>query len=537
MRAITFLILIIFSVSSWAKPLPFLKQKNQIQQLIVDGKPYLIQGGELGNSSASRMSYMLPIWPKLKTMKVNTVLAPVYWELIEPQQGKFDFRLLDELIVSARQHDMKLVLLWFGSWKNSMSSYAPPWLKRDFRKFARARAKNGQPQEILTPFSPANLAADIAAFSALMAHVKEVDSQQQTVLMIQVENEIGMLPSARDHHPLANDAFTRQVPSRLVKHLEKNKQQLQPHVKTLWANQGYPSKGDWQTIFGQSIATDEIFMAWHFAQYVNQIVQAGKKIYNLPMFVNAALNRPDKLPGEYPSAGPLPHVFDVWQAGAADIDFFSPDFYNPRFRYWSDLYARQNALFIPEIRFDENVGAKSLFTFGHYHGFGFSPFSIESGSATASKHLAAAYTLVKQIEPYIHQYQGTTHLKAALVSKAEKSSQLHFSEYLFNVKHDLTLGWSEEAENEFWQEGAAIIVQLNMNEFIVSGTNVVITFSHTSQNAERRVGIEQIFEGEFIDGKWHPGRSLNGDQSHQGRHLRIPYGRWQTQKLTLYSYQ
>ena len=175
--------------------IPYLWEQGDATQLIVDGKPFLILGGELGNSSATNMAYMQPIWPKLKVMHLNTVLVPIFWELIEEVEGQFDLSLVDDLIREARRQELKLIFLWFGSWKNSMSSHAPAWVKTDQKRFPRAKDDTGRSQEILTPFSENNLQADLKAFQKLMQHLKDFDGSDNTVIMVQVENEIGMLPS------------------------------------------------------------------------------------------------------------------------------------------------------------------------------------------------------------------------------------------------------------------------------------------------------------------------------------------------------
>ena len=97
---------------------PHFEKTVNSKQLHVDGKPYLILGAELQNSSMSSAEYMQPIWPKLVDMNINTVLGNVTWEQIEPVEGKFDFDELDLVIKDARAHDLRLVLLWFGSFKN-----------------------------------------------------------------------------------------------------------------------------------------------------------------------------------------------------------------------------------------------------------------------------------------------------------------------------------------------------------------------------------------------------------------------------------
>src|SRR5687767_2817874 len=115
--------------------IPHLRKKGAATQLILCGKPFLIRGGELGNSSASSLEFIKPVWEKLVKLNVNTVLIPFYWELIEPEEGKFDFSLVDGLIQEARRNNLKLVPLWFGVWKNSMSSYVPAWVKKDRKRF------------------------------------------------------------------------------------------------------------------------------------------------------------------------------------------------------------------------------------------------------------------------------------------------------------------------------------------------------------------------------------------------------------------
>ena len=281
--------------------IPHLEQKGKATQLIVKGKPFLILGGELGNSSASSINYMKPVWSKLVEMNLNTVVTPVYWELIEPEEGKFDFSLLDSLLINARKNSLKLVLLWFGTWKNSMSCYVPQWVKKDYKNFPRSRDKNGNGLEILTPFDKRNLEADKRAFKTLLAHLKEVDLEEQTVLMVQVENEIAMIPTARDHHQLADEAFKGAVPEELMHYIIENKKTLQNNIREAWDRNGNKNSGAWEEVFGKGLSTEEIFMAWYYGQYANEVAKAGKAAYSLPMYVNAALNRPNLQPGEYPS--------------------------------------------------------------------------------------------------------------------------------------------------------------------------------------------------------------------------------------------
>ncbi len=529
-------ILIQLRVYSQNTKLPHLEKKGTTHQLIVAGKPFLILGGELGNSTASSLDYMRPFWPKFKAMNLNTILVPAYWDLIEPEVGKLNFDLLDSIINTSRENNLKVILLWFGSWKNSMSCYAPAWIKTNEKRFPRAQNRNGKGLEILSAFSKKNLDADKKAFSELMKHIKETD-QSQTVIMVQVENEIGMLTEAREYTADANKAFNNEVPKKLMDYLIVNKDSIVPELKEHWAKSNFATKGNWENVFGKSLATDELFQAWYYSKYTNAVAAAGKKIYSLPMYVNAALNYRNVQPGQYPSAGPLPHLMDIWQAGAPAIDILSPDFYNPYFNHYCDLYTRKNnPLFIPEIRFEPSDAAKVFYAIGHYQAIGFSPFSIESTEHPEDEPIGNAYSILSQLSPEILKYSGTGKMDGVLLDTSNKKQEIVLGNYKLTVSHDYTLGWSPEAKNPDWPMTGAIIIQTDENDFIIAGTGVVVTF--TVNNSDKKsVGILQADEGIYKDGKWIPGRRMNGDQDHQGRHIRIPVGDWNIQKVKLYQYE
>lgn len=540
-------ILILFGsvVFSHTSVIPHLQKKGTATQLIVDGKPFLILGGELGNSSSSSTNYMNSIWPTLEKLNLNTVLAPVYWELVEPQEGKFDFSLVNDLILGARQRDIRLVLLWFGSWKNSMSCYAPAWVKNDFSRFPRARDINNKPVEILSPFSKSNLDADKKAFAELMKFVKKVDGEQHTVIMIQVENEIGMLFSARDYHPVAQKMFSSAVPKELMTYLEKNKKNLMPEFLEMWEKAGSKNKGTWAEVFGNNIAAEEIFMAWYFGKYVEEITAAGKAEYPLPMFVNAALNRPGWLPGQYPGGGPLPHLMDVWRSAAPSVDILAPDIYFTNFKKWCALYDRGgNPLFLPEVRYEHfsgpesyetACGPKAFYAFGNHDAMGFSPFFIESTTGQVKEPITATYEILKQLTPLILENQGTKMMKGFLLDKEHQSDTIQLGGYWIVARHDYTLGWSPNSKDEKWPITGGIIICTGEGEYFVAGEGIVLTFPPVSEKTV--VGIETIEEGTFDNGEWKPVRILNGDQSHQGRHLRIVTDEPGIQHLKLYKYE
>lgn len=537
-KKISFCLLILFFQGVYSQSaIPNLQKKGNKTQLIVNGKPFIIRGGELGNSSATSMESMEPIWQKLADMNLNTVLTPIYWELIEKEEGSFDFSLVDDLILKARKENLKLVFLWFGSWKNSMSSHAPAWVKLNQKKYPRVKDDKNKSHEILTPFSENNLEADLNAFKKLMAHIKDFDKKDQTVIMIQVENEIGMLPTARDYHPLANEAFKKEVPKELLQYMQENKENLVPEFLELWKKNGFKISGNWETVFGKGLQTDEIFMAWFFSKFTNKIAKAGKDSYGIPMFVNAALNAPEKKPGEYPSAGPLPHLMDVWKAAGNDIDFLAPDFYNPSFKQWNDLFTRQgDPLFIPEHRFDATAPFKGLYAIGHYEAIGFSPFSIESITDTKKEPLGRIYDLVKQLTPVLEQYKGLGKIDGVLLDKENVIQIIKLGNYEFTFKHDYTLNWSDGAKEAIWPMSSAIIIETGPDEFYIAGSGIVVTFKSLKNNA-LNTGILKVDQGRFDNNVWRTIRHFNGDQTHQGRHLRISVGDYEIQKLKLYTYE
>lgn len=515
--------------------IPQLRRQGTATQLIVDGKPFLVLGGELGNSSSSSVEYMRPVWAKLSAMNLNTVLVPVYWELIEPAEGKFDFTLVDGLIQDARKQNLKIVPLWFASWKNSMSCYAPAWVKTNQKRFPRSQDKAGNGMEIMSPFNRENMEADARAFAAFMRHLKEMDGKENTVIMVQVENEIGMIPDSRDRSAIADKLFYEAVPQELMSYLEKNREALIPEFRTVWAANGFKNRGTWEEIFGRGAGTDEIFMAWYFARYTNRVTEAGKAEYNLPMFVNAALIRPNYQPGQYPSAGPLPHLMDVWRAAAPKIDFLAPDIYFPNFAEWTRKYQRSgNPLFIPEVQFNSMAGVNALYAVGAHDAIGFSPFAIESGDEANNETLKASYKILSQLAPLILEYQGKGKMIGLLAESAEQRQPQKF--FLNGHAINVTYERAANVTQTTIPPSGGLVIAVGPDEFIFAGTGLVATFEANSAG-EPLVGILSVQEGKFENGKWIGARWLNGDQTHQGRHLRLPTNKFDIQRIKLYRYR
>jgi hypothetical protein len=546
-----------------------LQEQGTATQLVVDGKPFLILGGELGNSSAACTEDIERIFPKLQRMGLNTVLVPAYWDLTEPQEGQFDFTLTDKIIRQARQNGLKVVFLWFGAWKNSMSCYAPLWFKENYKKYPRAYTQSGKPLEIASAFSENVYQADSRAFSGWMKHIADIDKEEGTVIMIQIENEIGMLENARDYSKEANALFNAPVPAELMKYLQKNKKTLHPEMLRKWESQGCKKQGTWQEVFGADIYTDELFMAWHYARYVERMAQEARSIYNVPLYVNAAMNSRNRKPGEYPSAGPLAHLIDVWHCGAPSIDLLAPDLYDNGFTDWVAKYKlHNNPLFIPEIKLTDNNGVRAFYIFGEHDAIGISPFSIEDGSDSPNAPLVKSYKTLKESMPLLTRYQGKGVMKGLLFDQENKERILYQDDLKIICRHFFTLPWDPRArDGSTWPEGGGILLRLAPNEYIVAGSGIVIEFEKTTENQTKaqalgedgfaqaggkgkkvtsdkvtwkgaRCGIGSVDEVKVNeDGTFSYIRRLNGDQDHQGRHVRISVGDFRILHVKLYEYK
>jgi hypothetical protein len=496
--------------SDQAGEIPHLQKHGTATQLVVGGRPFLMLAGELGNNTATNLDYLNSKWPKLVDTRLNSVLAAVSWAQVEPEEGKFDFRVLDGVIQGARSHDLRLVLLWFGSWKNGHSTYAPNWVKADYQRFPRVQNQEGRSIEVLTPFSPENRDADARAFAALMKHVKAVDEKNRTVIMIQVENEI----FGRDRSPLATAAHSKPVPAELMDYLTKHKSTLIPELLAVWEKAGARTSGGWEEVFGPGVAGDEIFMAWHFSRYVGRIARLGKAEYPLPMYVNSwGWAFPKE--GQKTNGAPMSDVFDVWRAGAPDIDIISPDIYDADFAQSCALYTRSgNPLLIPETRGfpPNNLGARVLYAFGRHDAIGISPMGIER-PAKPDPYLVSAYEVIAQLAPLISAHQGDGTMSAVLIGANDKPQIFRVGDYTLEASYLMPRVQPPAPQPQPpYPNAAAIIIQTGPAEFFAAGTGVSIRFLPTSSEPSN-VGLATVEEGVFKEGKWVPGRLLAGDDT------------------------
>lgn len=502
-------------------PIPHLEKRGNVTQLIVEGKPYLALAMELTNSAASSRTYMAPLWPKIKDAGINTVLAVISWEMIEPEEGKFDFKVVDELLEDARAHDLKLALLWFGSWKNGYTSYTPKWVKNDTKRFPLAQTKDGKTLSILSTIGQASWEADAKAYAATMKHIAEVDRNEQTVIMMQVNNEVGLHGYTRDYHPEAVKAFNGPVPSSLIDYLLKNKERLLPETRKAWEAQGYRISGTWEEVFGKGDYTDEMFMAWHYATYMNYIAEAGKDIYPIPTFVNAWIVQPeDKHPGNYPSGGPQAQNHDIWRAAAPAIDMLSPDIYLSDYPTIIEMYARAgNPVFVPESRAGQGGAANAAYTIGQLGGIGYSPFGLDrSVDSEMNESFRQFYKLAGSAADMILDAQAKGTISATWV-KALNPTRLKDEVVMGNYKIVYELVSSGQRKGGAPQrlggtyapdaQGYAIAIQLADDSFLFLGSNIRVQF--LPADGKGIVGLAKTTEGHFESGQWVEGRWLNGD--------------------------
>lgn len=503
-------------------PIPHLEKRGNVTQLIVEGKPYLALAMELTNSASSSREYMKPYWSQLKESGVNTVLAVITWEMIEPEEGKFDFKVVDEIIEDARANDLKVALLWFGSWKNGYTSYTPKWVKKDTERFPLALTKDGKQLSILTTLAQSSWEADAKAYAATMKHIAEVDREEQTVIMMQVNNEVGLHGYTRDYHPEAVKAFNGPVPQMLIDYLIANEARLLPETLNAWKKQGRKTSGTWEEVFGKGDYTDEMFMAWHYGRYMNAIATAGKEVHPIPTFVNAWIVQPeDKHPGNYPAGGPQAQNHDIWRAAAPAIDILSPDIYLPDYPTIIQMYARAgNPVFVPESRAGQGGAANAAYTIGQMGGIGYSPFGVEASIVSpTNESFRQFYQLAGSAADLILDAQAKGTISATWV-KALDPTRLKDEVVMGDYKLVYELVSSGQRKGGAPQrlggtyapdaQGYAIAIQMSNDSFLFLGSNIRVQFLPV--DGKGVVGLAKTVEGNFVDGKWVEGRWLNGDQ-------------------------
>jgi len=492
--------------------IPKIIEKDGHHVLLVDGKPFLMLGGQAHNSSG--WPGMMPkVWQAVKLMHANTLEVPIYWEQIEAERGKFDFSIVDTLLTQARQHKIRLVLLWFATWKNGSNHYMPEWMKLEPAKYPNITGKNGQPIDSPSPHIKATLAADIDAFSAVMRYLKKADPQH-TVIMVQVENETGSWGSVRDYSATAQKLFEEPVPAEL----------LRPEVlKALNVPAG--SEGTWSKVFGDR--ADEYFQAWSIAHFVGRVAAAGKKEYPLPMYTNVALRDPLTNPPatNYESGGPTDNVIPIWKTAAPALDLVAPDIYlqgSERILKVIELYDRpDNALFVPEAGLSLDK-SRYLYDVIAHGGIGFSPFGIDdNGKGLTEAELkeelapfARDYEVLSPMMPELEKWSFEGKVKAVVEHEDHADQTIDLGAWHAVVTFGTRDGGERFKNKE--PHGKMMVVQIGENKFILIGSLCHITFHPTGKNTGKAWQYLKAEEGNYHNGIFKPLRILNGDETDWG---------------------
>jgi hypothetical protein len=496
-------------------PTPRLERRGGALQLIVDDAPYLVLGGELHNSSPSSPAYMEAVWERLGAAGLRTVISPVTWQLVEPVEGQFDFTTLDDQLAQAQKHGIRIVLLWFGSYKNADSAYAPSWVRRDESRFPRAtrdpqRLQTGQftlDAPVLSVFGENLVAADARAFAALMRHLREVD-EERTVIMVQVQNEVGLLGDSRDRSAAADTAWSSPVPSQLMSGLMERGDSIRDHVRQVWSRNGSRTSGTWEEVFGAGPEAEEIFMSWAFARFVETVAAAGSAEYPLPMFTNAWLGpQPNAdTPGQYPSGGPVARMMDIWKVGAPTLALLAPDIYVDDFAgTLTDFTAPDNAVLVPEAIPRPGLPCVAI---GGFRALGFSPFAIEE--LPVDHDVFRTYRVLESASQLILDAQAEDRLHGFQIRTGEQqTASIGGFEITINGPLD-TRGMFGAGTGEAAQElvGYGLIIRTGSNDFLGIVRGASLRFSRTDSEVE----LDRVEEGLFRNGSWVPGRILNGDE-------------------------
>ena len=519
-----------------AHPIPRLVRQDERYGLMVEGAPYLMLGAQSNNSSD--WPDILPkVWAAIEYLHANTLETPIYWEQFEPRAGQFDYSELNLLLAQARQRHLHLVLLWFGTWKNGSQHYMPEWMKLDPKRYFHVTNREGEYVDSPSPFCMASLDEDKKAFAALMSHLKQVDPER-TVLMVQVENETGTWGTPRDYSPEANRLFAGAVP---------------PEVLTAMGKAPDASGANWETVFGPE--AEVYFHAWAVSRYVGQVAAAGKAIYPLPMYVNAALHDPltPEVPVTYESGGPTDNVIAIWKAEAPAIDIETPDIYLPRTDQYLktlEVYHRDNnALFVPETTGSPR-SARFFFSALGLQAIGYSPFGLDYTRTPAAMPgdpdaknafldpTAQNYRLIEPMMREIARLNFEGKLQATSEPDDASAQVLHFGEWDALVSYQFRRRPTENAEQKHEPLGRALVAQLGSNEFLVTGIDCMVDFRPAGNPGQQKAGgivfgtgqvpaaringawvhrqFLRVEEGQYENGVFRFERVLNGDQTDYG---------------------
>ena len=497
---------------------------NDKNIFIVDGKPFFPFGTELLLQSGYSVRDESEIDAAFKALQLthgNTGEFPVYWDEVEPEEGKFNFSSVDTLISFARRYGVKLCLLWFGTWKNGTMDYAPAWIKTNPQRFQREKAPSGKDVWVLSAHCTATLEADKQAFSALCRHLKAKDKTEHTVIGIQVENEPNITEIDRDHGTEAQTVFDSPVPALLVSGM---KTAGRGDVYDRWQKSGGKESGTWTGLFGAEAG--HFMHTWAMATYIDAVAKAGKDVYDLPMYINIA--------------GPARDydVLDIWKWFTPHIKIIGPDIYirdSKEFDFVCAKYTRgDNPLFAPESWGSINM----LHAIADYNTVGYFTQNIRRASIYGDV-LSIPETILKinmmqcvsAVMPLILKYRGTGKIQAIMQPEKEEVQKLDFDGFTGIVEFGDWRPAYVPRNPPDNSPGGGMVIQASRNEFYIAGNNCRLHINAkppfdrvepTKVTARWPYGngvgyTISIEEGHFdADGVFVADRRRNGDETYHG---------------------
>lgn len=445
--------------------LPYLRKTNGRSELMVNGKPFIILGFQWSCDLSSDEAYVESYLPYAREMGCNTVVIPVYWRDVEPSPGNYRLEDLRKRIFACRENGLKMGVLWFGAYKNAQLWYVPDWVYRDEVQFPRVVRKNGEIFEnTACPLGKNTLQRDKAAFLEVLKEIQRVDSEENTVIVVQIENEAGLLATDRCYCGTCSRRY---------------------------AEEGWKEA--------------EEFTATCMAEYIGELAEAGKALYPLPFYANAWLDmlRFDRPGADYPSGGPNMKNLRIYAKKAPHLDFVAPDTYEVSYRDFTRVcraYAEgAGALYIAEHHTGDGSRAEKniFYALGEYAGIGFDPYCINNNEDPVVTDKGA---IAPRIHPYIDslraingalpvilEARGTPRLKGFVQEDAEKNCLVEMGKYAFLM--------------EYKENGRGMVIKLGEEEYVILGTGFNIRVC--SRETSEMVVPSRCEWGEYgADGNW-----------------------------------
>lgn len=510
----------------------------------VNGKPFFSIGGQVSNSSAYDVESLQRALRGVEALGMNTAAVPVYWETLEPEEGRFCFEQVDMIVKLARERSLKVILLWFGTWKNGASHYVPGWMKAAIERYPMSLDGSGQRTAALSPHGALTQEKDIEAFRRLLEHLKETD-REGTVLAVQVENEPGLLGTPRDFSPEGRKRFAEAVPDAVISWLEQCKT---GRVYDCYCKNGRQKGKSWAETFGFDAA--EIFTAYYVAQYTDAVAAAGKKIYSIPMYVNVWVREiGTRLAGiDFPSGGATSLTLDIWKRFAPHIDCICPDMYFDDFRTYDTLcsiyHRNDNVLYIPESRADSCNGRHLLSALEKHRLSGIHCFAADcvfdrEGKLTEeAAAFGSSLRILREMKPLLEKYLGTESLHAMVQYDGMSGDFIDFGDYLGKVdfldsisdEPYLHLDFRHDEEAERTKKGKGLIIYEGGGSFYLAGEGfkLILHRKTTPEQmarllvghktlATRNLMYRAVEEGVLADdGHFTACRRRNGDETDTG---------------------